>query len=117
MPIRLNKAQVLKQFGLILFLTFPIPIIAQVTPAAPESIDKKKIKVSTASGQSVVVTANPLASDAALETLKKGGTAMDAVVAAQTVLTVVEPQSSGLGGGSFLMYWDEATKYLTALDG
>ena len=117
MTIRLNKAQVLKQFGLILFLTFPIPIIAQVTPAAPESIDKKKIKVSTASGQSVVVTANPLASDAALETLKKGGTAMDAVVAAQTVLTVVEPQSSGLGGGSFLMYWEEATKSLTALDG
>ena len=117
MQIRLNKAQVLKQFGLILFLTLPIPIIAQVTPAAPESIDKKKIKVSTASGQSVVVTANPLASDAALETLKKGGTAMDAVVAAQTVLTVVEPQSSGLGGGSFLMYWEEETKSLTALDG
>ena len=117
MLIGLPRVQVLKQFGFILLLTLPIPIIAQVNPAAPESIDEKKIKVSTASGQSVVVTANPLASDAALETLKKGGTAMDAVVAAQTVLSVVEPQSSGLGGGSFLMYWDEDTKSLTALDG
>ena len=106
MLISLTRAEVLKQFGFILLLTLPIPIIAQVNPAAPESIDEKKIKVSTASGQSVVVTANPLASDAALETLKKGGTAMDAVVTAQTVLAVVEPQSSGLGGGSFLMYWD-----------
>ncbi len=117
MPIHLSKAKVLKQFGLILSLTFPIPTIAQVNPATPETIDEKRIKVSTASGQSVVVTANPLASYAALETLKKGGTAMDAVVAAQTVLAVVEPQSSGLGGGSFLMYWDESTKSLLALDG
>ena len=112
MLISLTRAKVFKQFGFILLLTFPIPIIAQVNPAAPESIDEKKIKVSTASGQSVVVTANPLASEAALETLKKGGTAMDAVVAAQTVLAVVEPQSSGLGGGSFLMYWDESTRSL-----
>ncbi len=117
MPTRLNRAQILKEFVLILLLTLPKPIIAQVNPSAPESIDEKKIKVSTASGQSVVVTANPLASDAALLILKRGGSAMDAVVAAQTVLAVVEPQSSGLGGGSFLMYWDEATKSLTALDG
>jgi len=117
MLIRLNRAQVFKQCVLILLLTLPIPIIAQVNPSAPESIDEKQIKVSTASGQSVVVTANPLASDAALETLKRGGSAMDAVVAAQTILAVVEPQSSGLGGGSFLMYWDEASKSLTALDG
>ena len=117
MFIGLPRVQVVKQFGFILLLTLPIPIIAEVNPAAPESIDEKKIKVSTASGQSVVVTANPLASDAALETLKKGGTAMDAVVAAQTVLAVVEPQSSGLGGGSLLMYWDDSTRSLTALDG
>ncbi len=73
--------------------------------------------MSTASGQAVVVTANPLASDAALRILEKGGTAMDAVVSAQAVLAVVEPQSSGLGGGSFLLYWDHANKSLYALDG
>tara|TARA_Y100001968_G_scaffold42285_1_gene32331 strand:- start:96 stop:1973 length:1878 start_codon:yes stop_codon:yes gene_type:complete len=115
--LQLTKRQTLKKLGLILSLITPIPIIAQVNPSAPESIDEKKIKVSTANGQSVVVTANPLASDAALEALKEGGTAMDAIVAAQTVLAVVEPQSSGLGGGSFLMYWEDATKSLTALDG
>ncbi len=73
--------------------------------------------MSTASGQAVVVTANPLASDAALRILEKGGTAMDAVVSAQAVLAVVEPQSSGLGGGSFLLYWDHVNKSLYALDG
>ena len=85
MPIKNTKIQLWKVFGLILFFCLPTPINAQVSPAAPESIDKKKTKVSTANGHSVVVTANPLASDAALATLKKGGTAMDAVVAAQVV--------------------------------
>ena len=117
MPGRHTKKQFLKQFSFILLFTLPISINAQVNWEAPESIDEKKIKVSSASGQSVVVTANPLASDAALQTLREGGTAMDAVVAAQTVLAVAEPQSSGLGGGSFLLYWEEATKSLTALDG
>ena len=91
MLIRLTRSQVFKQFGLILLLTLPIPIIAQVNPSAPESIDEKQIKVSTASGQSVVVTANPLASAAALKTLKQGGSAMDAVVTAQTCLLYTSP--------------------------
>ncbi len=102
---------------LILLLALPLPLIAQVNWKTPESIDEKKTKVSTASGQAVVVTANPLASDAALSALKEGGSAMDAVVSAQTVLAVVEPQSSGLGGGAFLLYWDQAKKSLYALDG
>ncbi len=104
-------------FGVALLCTLPLPLIAQVNWKAPESIDAKRNRVSTANGQAVVVTANPLASDAALRTLEKGGTAMDAVVSAQTVLAVVEPQSSGLGGGSFLLYWDQAKKSLYALDG
>ncbi len=106
-----------RSLGLVLFFTLPLPLLAQVNWNAPESIDVKKTKVSTASGQAVVVTANPLASDAALQALKDGGTAMDAVITAQTVLAVVEPQSSGLGGGSFLLYWDQAKKTLHALDG
>ena len=106
-----------KPLGLVLFFTLPLPLLAQVNWKAPESIDLKKTRVSTASGQAVVVTANPLASDAALQALKDGGTAMDAVVSAQTVLAVVEPQSSGLGGGSFLLYWDQSKKSLHALDG
>ncbi len=101
----------------ILLLAIPLPLFAQVNRNTPESIDAKKTRVSTASGRAVVVTANPLASDAALRTLEQGGSAMDAVVTAQTVLAVVEPQSSGLGGGAFLLYWDQATKSLHALDG
>ncbi|WP_320674075.1 gamma-glutamyltransferase family protein [Prochlorococcus sp. MIT 1341] len=106
-----------KPFKLFLLITLPLPLIAQVNWRAPESIDTKSTGISTASGRAVVVTANPLASDAALRSLEEGGTAMDAVVSAQTVLSVVEPQSSGLGGGSFLLYWDQTKKSLHALDG
>ncbi len=111
----MKKAQPFKL--VLLLLTLPLPLIAQVNWKEPEQIDIKKSEVSTASGRAVVVTANPLASDAALKTLKAGGTAMDAVITAQTVLSVVEPQSSGLGGGAFLLYWDQTEKSLYALDG
>ncbi|HPT49505.1 MAG TPA: gamma-glutamyltransferase [Accumulibacter sp.] len=53
-----------------------------------------------------VATAHPLASAAGLEMLKAGGTATDAAVAVQMVLTLVEPQSSGIGGGAFLLHFD-----------
>ena len=97
----------------ILLVALPLQLTAQVNRSAPESIDKKETIVSTASGKAVVVTANPLASHAALRTLEAGGSAMDAVITAQTVLAVVEPQSSGLGGGAFLLYWDQAEKNIT----
>lgn len=64
-----------------------------------------------------VVAANPLAVDAGIEILRKGGTAVDAAVAVQAMLGLVEPQSSGLGGGAFMMYYDARTKRITALDG
>jgi len=53
-----------------------------------------------------VVAANPLAADAGAQMLRAGGTAIDAAVAAQMVLGLVEPQSSGIGGGAFLVFWD-----------
>jgi len=64
-----------------------------------------------------VVAANPLAVDAGIEILRAGGGAVDAAVAVQAALGLVEPQSSGLGGGAFLLYYDAATAKITAFDG
>ena len=64
----------------------------------------------------MVAAANPLAANAGREVIARGGSAIDAVVAIQTVLGLVEPQSSGLGGGSFLVYYDAATKKVTTFD-
>ncbi len=65
----------------------------------------------------MVVAANPLAAEAGLAMLRKGGSAIDAAIATQMVLNLVEPQSSGIGGGAFLLYWDKAGKTLTSIDG
>jgi len=65
----------------------------------------------------MVSAANPLASNAGLAVLDAGGTAMDAAVAVQLVLNVVEPESSGIGGGAFLLYWDASKKELVTYDG
>src|SRR5690349_9723697 len=54
----------------------------------------------------MVAAANPLAARAGLQVLREGGSAADAAVAMQLVLTLVEPQSSGIGGGAFLLHWD-----------
>ncbi|MGH8210319.1 MAG: gamma-glutamyltransferase [Steroidobacteraceae bacterium] len=68
-------------------------------------------------GPAVVVAANPLAVEAGLEILKKGGKAIDAAVAVQAMLGLVEPQSSGVGGGAFLMYYEASTGVVSAIDG
>ena len=77
---------------------------APISRDDPESTDPRRTGISTARGSAVVVTANPLASRAALTVLKDGGNAVDALITAQGVLAVVEPQSSGLAGGGVLLY-------------
>ena len=64
-----------------------------------------------------VAAANPLAVDAGLAVLRRGGSAVDAAVAVQAVLGLVEPQSSGLGGGAFMMVYDAASGEVTSYDG
>ena len=65
----------------------------------------------------IVSAANPLAAEAGMAVLRRGGSAVDAAVAIQAVLGLVEPQSSGLGGGAFLMHYDAVTGAVTAFDG
>lgn len=65
----------------------------------------------------MISAANPLAVQAGEKILAKGGSAIDAAIATQLALNVVEPQSSGIGGGGFLLYWDNAARKLHVYDG
>ncbi|MDZ4268019.1 MAG: gamma-glutamyltransferase family protein [Mycobacterium sp.] len=88
------------------------------TSAAPESATGYRTDMTAVrTTRFAVATANPLATQAACEVLRDGGTAADALVTAQAVLGLVEPQSSGLGGGGFLLYHDAASGSVQAYDG
>lgn len=106
----------------------PCDIVANGTPEAKSDGTEDESAPETATGyrsdmtavhtqRYAVATANPLATQAACEVLRKGGTAADALVTAQAVLGLVEPQSSGLGGGGFLLYYDAAAGTVQAFDG
>lgn len=84
-------------------------------PPAPEASSGYTAKPGWATERFAVAAANPLATEAGYQILKAGGSALDAAVAVQMVLTLVEPQSSGIGGGAFLLHWDGEN--VSALDG
>lgn len=75
-------------------------------PVAPESASGFMPKPGWSARRHMVAAAHPLAVQAGVDALRDGGTALDAAVAVQLVLGVVEPQSSGIGGGAFLLHWD-----------
>ncbi len=81
---------------------------AQLAKAAGEAVTAQSWMLSVA---------NPYAAQAGAKVLSEGGTAADAMVAVQAVLGLVEPQSSGLGGGAFLVWYDAKTGRLSTLDG
>lgn len=105
-----------------LALLAPFAVFAQdaadaVQPETTISINAKASGSPVTAQDWMVVAANPLASQAGAKVLERGGTAADAMIAVQTVLGLVEPQSSGLGGGAFLVWYDAKSGALTTLDG
>jgi gamma-glutamyltranspeptidase/glutathione hydrolase len=85
--------------------------------AGPAPAQEADGYVSNFAPHAMVAAANPLAVEAGLNVLRAGGSAMDAAVAVQAVLGLVEPQSSGLGGGAYMIYYDGKTHRTTSYDG
>jgi len=93
------------------------PVALAQTRSAPEAGSGFTEKHLATASKHMVSSANSYASEAGLEMLRAGGSAADAVIATQLVLNLVEPQSSGIGGGAFILHWDAKASALTSYDG
>ena len=83
----------------------------------PQRATASHRSVESLASQPFVIAANPLAAEAGLNVLRRGGSAVDAAVAVQAMLSLVEPQSSGMGGGAFMNFYDARTHKITIYDG
>jgi gamma-glutamyltranspeptidase / glutathione hydrolase len=92
-------------------------VSAQEVRPAPEPPSGVASKSLVVANRHMVVAAEPAAAEAGREILRKGGSAVDAAIATELVLGLVEPQSSGLGGGAFLVLWDAKTRAVKTFDG
>ena len=111
--VRLSVALLLAAFAV---LVPPHPAAAQDARSAPEAATNSADHSLALAERHMVAAANRYAAEAGREILRAGGSAADAVIAVQLVLNLVEPQSSGLGGGAFLLYWDAGKSELKAFD-
>lgn len=82
----------------------------------PEAETGRTVNEISYANEYMVAAANPIAVEAGLAILREGGTAIDAAIAVQAMLTLVEPQSSGIGGGAFIIYWDNDAQQLHTID-
>ncbi|MGS0496812.1 gamma-glutamyltransferase [Pseudoalteromonas mariniglutinosa] len=97
-----------------------LPILASQSPREirePEAATGHQYKQQVTGKQFMVAAANPYAAKAGQAILAQGGSAVDAAIATQLVLTLVEPQSSGIGGGTFMLHYDKQDNRLTSFDG
>ena len=85
-------------------LAWLTPALAQPAPNAPEAASGLEPKNVATARRFMVAAANPIAVDSGVAILDAGGSAVDAMIAVQLVLNLVEPQSSGIGGGAFLVH-------------
>ena len=104
--------------------TLPLSVVAQDVAQKtkredrePEAATGFHFKKAAIGNKFMVAAANPYAVKAGQAILAKGGSAIDAAIAVQAVLTLVEPQSSGIGGGAFIMHYDKKMDHLTTFDG
>lgn len=107
-------------------MTFFRPVVSLIAALAlaacttgtppPQSTSSTPSRPST-SGQIFVVASNPLAVEAGMAVLRRGGSAVDAAIAVQAMLSLVEPQSSGMGGGAFMTFFDGPSGKVTVYDG
>ncbi len=100
--------------GLLSFI-LSVPLAAQA-PSQPEAATGRTDKVAVHAKRQMVAAANPLAAEAGRRMLRAGGSAVDAAIATQMALNLVEPQSSGIGGGAFLVIWNAKKRALTTVD-
>jgi gamma-glutamyltranspeptidase / glutathione hydrolase len=91
--------------------------VVRAQTVQPEAASGFAPRPASVSNGFMAVTANAYATDAATEILQLGGNALDAAIAAQWVLNLVEPQSSGIGGGGFMLHWDATRRRVSAWDG
>src|SRR5690242_2590788 len=109
-PDEADCMKLFEKFFKALCITALIVAASPVQPAAAqvtETIAKKRM----------IAAANPHAAKAGLDMMRAGGSAVDAAIATQLVLGLVEPESSGIGGGAFMLVYDPATKQTTSFDG
>src|SRR6185437_14151618 len=95
------------RLSLAAFLALTLPATAPATAQVTETI----------AHHHMIAAANPYAAQAGLDMMRQGGSAVDAAIATQMVLGLVEPESSGIGGGAFMLVYNPATKQTTSFDG
>ena len=106
----------MRRLGAALLLA-PALAVAQLRPSQPDNPTGSRPQQLAIAQRHMVAAGHPLAVEAGLKMLDRGGNAIDAMIATQLVLNLVEPSSSGLGGGAFLLFHDASAGKLHAIDG